>query len=141
LYLNILREYLSFEYQPLEKTMKKLTYNLNSIVDDLICLLFFIGNDFLPRIYCFDIRSENLEKLLKVFYEYYENATSYINHQGTLNIQAMNDILSQIVTLETSFMTDRAHEKEANHEETPTVETKKDAAFLESLCEFYTKDK
>lgn len=77
MYLNILRSYISFEYAPLQTTMKNLTFDLNSIIDDLICLLFFIGNDFLPRIYCFDIRSENLEKLLKVFYDYYEEATQY----------------------------------------------------------------
>ncbi len=59
--------------------MKNLAFNLYSIIDDLICLLYFIGNDFLPRIYCFDIKSENLEKLLNIFFEYYINATQYYN--------------------------------------------------------------
>ncbi len=37
------------------------------MIDDFILLFFFIGNDFLPRLYCFDIRSEQLEKLLDEF--------------------------------------------------------------------------
>ena len=72
----MLREYMALEYAPLKDKMKKLKYDFLSILDDLICVLYFIGNDFLPRIYCFDIRSENLEKLLKIFFEYYENADS-----------------------------------------------------------------
>ena len=59
---------MSLEYGPLEFTMQNLEYNLNSIIDDLICILYFIGNDFLPRIDCFDIKDYNLEDLFKIFY-------------------------------------------------------------------------
>ena len=64
--------------------MTHLTYDINKIIDDFVFLFYFIGNDFLPKLYCFDIRNENLEKLLKVFYQYYLNATSYINIEGDL---------------------------------------------------------
>ena len=64
--------------------MTHLTYDIHKIIDDFVFLFYFIGNDFLPKLYCFDIRNENLEKLLKVFYQYYLNATSYINIEGDL---------------------------------------------------------
>lgn len=65
--------------------MKHLKFDLDNIIDDLICLLFFVGNDFLPRLYCFDIKSDNLERLLSVFYHYYIDAKTYINTNGNIN--------------------------------------------------------
>jgi 5'-3' exoribonuclease 1 len=58
---------MELEFSPLKLQMKNLKFDINSIIDDFVFLFYFIGNDFLPRMYCFDIRNENLEKLLKVF--------------------------------------------------------------------------
>ena len=68
MYLNIVREYMDLEFSKLKTEMKNITYDINKIIDDFIFLFYFIGNDFLPRLYCFDIRNENLEKMLNVFF-------------------------------------------------------------------------
>lgn len=50
----MLREYMDLEFSNIE--MKYLKYDIDSIIDDFILLCFFIGNDFLPRCHCFDIK-------------------------------------------------------------------------------------
>jgi 5'-3' exoribonuclease 1 len=56
IYLNIVREYLNLEYSEIEKEMKNLKYSIENIIDDFLLICFFIGNDFIPRLYCFNIR-------------------------------------------------------------------------------------
>lgn len=56
IYLNVLKEYMDLEFRELKPKFKNLEYNLERIIDDFILLCFFVGNDFLPKCYCFDIR-------------------------------------------------------------------------------------
>lgn len=65
--------------------MKYLKYDINRIIDDLILLFCFVGNDFLPRSYCFDIREGNVEKIIKAYKEYLEKAKYYLNNKGSIN--------------------------------------------------------
>ena len=55
IYVNILKEYFDLEYQTLKAEMK-VPYDCQRILNDFVFLCFFIGNDFLPRCYCYDIR-------------------------------------------------------------------------------------
>ena len=66
LYLNILKEYFYNEYLEIKPKMK-IEFDINRIIDDFIFLCFFVGNDFLPRIYSFQIRIGSLEKLIDLF--------------------------------------------------------------------------
>lgn len=34
----------------------KKPYDINRIIDDFLLICVFVGNDFLPRVFCFDIR-------------------------------------------------------------------------------------
>lgn len=78
----MVREYLELEYKMLWKNVKHLTYDIERIIDDFLLICCFIGNfvllqkswdtnlilfllfcsetttgnDFLPRLYCFNIR-------------------------------------------------------------------------------------
>ena len=66
IYLSIVREYLELEFSLIKPDMKNKEYfNIENIIDDFILICFFIGNDFLPRCYCYNIREGNLEELLK----------------------------------------------------------------------------
>ena len=45
----------------------KIEYDINRIIDDFVLIFYFVGNDFLPRIFCFNIREGSVELLLKIF--------------------------------------------------------------------------
>lgn len=68
-------------------------FNIENIIDDFILLCFMIGNDFLPRIYCFDIKKGNLDKLLEMYKKNLIKNNEYINHDGVINWIALNNLL------------------------------------------------
>ena len=84
LYLNILKEYFHQEYSLISSQMK-IPYDLNRIIDDFIFLCFFVGNDFLPRIYSFSIRLGSLEKLIQCFKSFLIQTDNYLHHRGQIN--------------------------------------------------------
>lgn len=53
-------------------------YDIHSITRDFVFLFFFIGNDFLPRIYAFNIREKEIEKLITCFKSHLLQAQQYI---------------------------------------------------------------
>ena len=60
-----MREYLDLEYFFLKDKMKT-RYDINRIIDDFVLIFYFVGNDFLPRNFCFNIREGSVELLLKI---------------------------------------------------------------------------
>jgi 5'-3' exoribonuclease 1 len=48
----------------------KVAYDINKIARDFVFLFFFIGNDFLPRIFAYNIRERSIEKLIEGFKDY-----------------------------------------------------------------------
>ena len=65
--------------------MKYLKYDIEKIIDDFILICFFIGNDFLPRGYCFDIRQGNFEALIDSFKNHLKTSKAYINNYGIID--------------------------------------------------------
>jgi len=51
--LGMVREYMDLEYGVL---VMKIGYDINRVIDDFIMVCSFVGNDFLPRVFCFDIK-------------------------------------------------------------------------------------
>lgn len=48
----------------------QIDYDINKIARDFVFLFFFVGNDFLPRIYAYNIREKSIEKMIQGFKEY-----------------------------------------------------------------------
>lgn len=78
IYLSILRECFDLEYSEL-KTQMKIEYSLESITRDFVFLFFFVGNDFLPRIYAYNIREKSIEKLIQGFKNFLRITDSYVS--------------------------------------------------------------
>lgn len=78
----MVREYMDLEYCTLQM---KIEYDINRIIDDFILLCFFIGNDFLPRVFCFDIRQGTLEALIILFKKHLSECDNYLTNRGDIN--------------------------------------------------------
>lgn len=75
-------------------------YDIDKIIDDFIFLCFFIGNDFLPRCYGFNIREGNFELLIDQYKEYLIEGNPYINNGGELNLKALEILMVSISKFE-----------------------------------------
>lgn len=80
--LRIVREYLNLEFE----CKMQIPYDINRIIDDFILLCFFVGNDFLPRVFCFDIREGTIESLIDLFKKHLTTTNSYLVEDGKINL-------------------------------------------------------
>ena len=91
----------------------KMPYSITRIIDDFIMLCFFVGNDFLPRIYCFDIPQGTLEALIDIFKTHLKNAESYIIDRGEINFKEFSRLLQALQGFEKLAMSKREEEMRA----------------------------
>ncbi len=61
LHISILRDYFDMEYRDLELPFG---YSLERIIDDLVFMCFFVGNDFVPHLPALDIGEGGLDFML-----------------------------------------------------------------------------
>ena len=77
IFLTILKECLDLEFGDLRDRMQ-IPYDINQVARDFVFLFFFVGNDFLPRIYAYNIRERSIEKLIQGFKEHLVEAQAYV---------------------------------------------------------------
>ena len=78
----------------------KIPYNINQIARDFVFLFFFVGNDFLPRIYAYNIRERSIEKLIEGFKEHLAQAEAYLTDGRELNMHELLRLLGSITKYE-----------------------------------------
>lgn len=93
--MTILKECFDIEYKDLREKMK-VEYDINKIARDFVFLLFFIGNDFLPRIYAYNIREKSIEKLIEGFKNYLITCEAYITEGKELNLTELLRLLGEV---------------------------------------------
>jgi 5'-3' exoribonuclease 1 len=76
--INILREYFEREYAEVLQQVKSCT--VQKIINDLVLLMAFVGNDFLPNEFCFVLKDSHLDALFKQYREYLLEHEEYINN-------------------------------------------------------------
>lgn len=67
----------------------KIPYDCQRVLNDFVFLCFFVGNDFLPRCYCYDIRDGNLEVLVAGFKRFLKVCGDYIIHEDHINMREL----------------------------------------------------
>jgi 5'-3' exonuclease len=66
--INILREYFSIEFSEVLEKVKGST--VQAVINDLVLLMAFVGNDFLPNEFCFVLKDNHLDSLFSQYKEY-----------------------------------------------------------------------
>jgi len=103
IFINILREYLEIEYA---FDRKKYTheFDIERIIDDFILIAFFIGNDFLHKLYCMNTKQGNFDEIIEIFKSTLIEIGGYITFKGTINWSRFLLLLKKIVKLENKMI-------------------------------------
>ena len=86
--ISVLREYLELEFNYLQKKIS-FKYNFERIIDDFVFLCFFVGNDFVPNLFSFNIESGALTHLYEFYKACLPELDGYITDKGKINIFRM----------------------------------------------------
>jgi len=97
-----LREYLANEFrQCLQPETLPFTPSLERLIDDVVFLCFFVGNDFLPHLPSLDIRVGALDFLFNVYKRVLPSLGDYITRSGgNVNLSHVDVILAEVGAIE-----------------------------------------
>ena len=92
MFINIVREYLSSEFEGELRAVKGST--IQDIIDDFVLLMAFIGNDFLPVEFCFKLTDSHMDALLNHYKDYLQAHKKFINHRGVIDWENITLLLA-----------------------------------------------
>lgn len=100
--IPILREYLANEFACcLAPGALPFAPSLERLIDDIVFLCFFVGNDFLPHLPSLDIRDGALDFLFNVYKRVLPTFGDFItNHGGQVNLSHVDVILAEVGAIE-----------------------------------------
>ena len=93
LLISVLREYLELEFSYLKNKIS-FKYNFERIIDDFIFLCFFVGNDFLPNLFSFNIENGALTHLFQFYKACLPELDGYLTDKGKINISRIKKLFS-----------------------------------------------
>jgi len=91
LYINVLRDYFELEFHQAFNNIKienpdlTIEFNLDRVIDDIIFLCFFIGNDFLPSLSVLDIAEASIDMIFDVYkFKILPQTDGYLTEDGDI---------------------------------------------------------
>lgn len=133
--IPILREYLAAEFAPcITPGRIPFTASLERLIDDIVFLCFFVGNDFLPHLPSLDIRDGALDFLFNVYKRILPTLGDYItNHGGQVNLSHVDVILAEVGAIEDYVFTMKYDNEQRQKERQAQFKARKKAAGNRSL--------
>ncbi|KHN89019.1 5'-3' exoribonuclease 1 [Toxocara canis] len=92
LHLSLLREYLSWEFRPVQDKLP-FPYDMESIIDDWVLMGFLVGNDFIPHLPHVHIHEDALPALYSTYMQVLPQLDGYLNESGVLNLRRFEKFL------------------------------------------------
>ena len=110
----ILREYLANEFASVINPPFKGEVSFERLVDDIVFMCFFVGNDFLPHLPSLDIRDGALDYLFNVYRRLLPGLGGYLtDHGGKVNLDRVDVILAEVGSIE-DYVFEMKHKNEEN---------------------------
>lgn len=110
----ILREYLANEFASVMNPPFKGEVSLERLLDDIVFMCFFVGNDFLPHLPSLDIRDGALDYLFNAYRRLLPGLGGYLtDHGGKVNLDRVDVILAEVGSIE-DYVFAMKHKNEEN---------------------------
>eukprot|EP00002_Diphylleia_rotans_P024222 TRINITY_DN4774_c0_g2_i1.p1 TRINITY_DN4774_c0_g2~~TRINITY_DN4774_c0_g2_i1.p1 ORF type:complete len:1304 (-),score=205.90 TRINITY_DN4774_c0_g2_i1:701-4612(-) len=97
LHLSLLRDYITLD---VGSTISGFEWDKERIIDDIILLFMFVGNDFLPHLPRFDIANGTLDLLFEIYPIYLSEAKEYLQDSGEINLKGLAAFFRKLPLLE-----------------------------------------
>lgn len=108
MYINVLREYFELEFKEATKHIEGFNFNVDRIIDDIIFLCFFVGNDFLPSLSVLDIAEASIDEIFNIYkYKVLPELKDYITKDGLIFWDKAKVIISEFAKHELSVLNKR----------------------------------
>jgi len=95
MYMSLLREYFELECESIKSEFLH-PFSIENYIDDFIVLTFYIGNDFLHKLYCMNTKKGNFDEIIGIFKKTLAKMDGYITHNGKVNWYRFNILLKEI---------------------------------------------
>lgn len=127
--IPVLREYFAFEFKMCERVPFRNGPDFERLIDDIVFLCFFVGNDFLPHLPSLDIRDGALDFLFNVYMRVLPSLGDYItSHGGEVNLSHVDVILAEVGAIEDYVFTMK-HENEQKEKASRKEQSERDKLF------------
>ena len=104
LHLCLVREYLELEFQELTQPgLLSFPFDMERVIDDLILMAFFVGNDFLPNLPHLHINEGALALMFGVYKKILPDAGGYMNENGVVRLERLKLLLDELSHVEYRF--------------------------------------
>ena len=91
LHISTLREYLDLEFSKVK--LEGFKYDLERVIDDIILLCIFVGNDFLPHLPSLDIAESAIDVMFTMYKQELPTMGGYLTNSGNININRLERIM------------------------------------------------
>ena len=103
-----IREYLYAEFAACQSV--PFGFNFEQIVDDIVFMCFFVGNDFLPHLPSLDIRDGGLDYLFNTYRRILPSMGGYITSDGgKVDLGRVDMMLAEVAAIEDKVFKERHH--------------------------------
>ena len=104
LHLCLVREYLELEFQELAQPgFLSFPFDMERVIDDLILMAFFVGNDFLPNLPHLHINEGALALMFGAYKKILPDAGGYMNENGVIRLERLKLLLDELSHVEYRF--------------------------------------
>lgn len=119
LHVNILREYLDYEFKgDIEKEIASakastdISYDLERVLDDFVFMCFFVGNDFLPHLPTLDIREGAIDYLIELYKTELARTGYLTSSQGDVDFVRVRKLLQCVGRKEDEVFKERTQREQ-----------------------------
>jgi 5'-3' exoribonuclease 1 len=105
LHISTVREYLNLEFSNIE--LDGFQYDLERVIDDVILLCIFVGNDFLPHLPSLDIAESAIDVMFTMYKEELPKMGGYLSDGGNIHINRLERMMKLLGAREEEVFSSR----------------------------------